>query len=154
MTFLERVCETLNRAEVGYLVVGGYAVSMHGAVRGTLDVDIALRWTRKNLEKAEATLNSIGLVSRLPLTARDLFDYRDEYLRNRNLIAWNFVNPDDLSEQLDVIINYDATGKKAVNRKLTETSVPLLNIRDLIKMKKASARPQDLEDIKALEKLI
>ena len=154
MTFLERVCDSLNRAGVGYLVVGGYAVSMHGAVRGTLDVDIALRWTRKNLEKMEVALNSIGLVSRLPLTARDLFDFRVEYIRNRNLIAWNFVNPDDISEQLDVIINYDATGKKAVNRKLTETSVPLLNVRDLIKMKKASARPQDLEDIKALEKLI
>ena len=153
MTFLERVCETLNQAGVGYLVVGGYAVSMHGAVRGTLNVDIALRWTRKNLEKTEVALSSIRLISRLPLTARDLFDYRDEYIRNRNLIAWNFVNPDDLSEQLDVIINYDATGKKAVNRKLIETSVPLLNVKDLIKMKKASARPQDLEDIKALEKL-
>lgn len=153
MIFLERVCEALNHANVRYVVVGGYAVALHGAVRGTLDIDIALRWTRKNVENAEAALNSIGLISRLPITARDVFNYRDEYIRNRNLIAWNFHNSADLSEQLDVIIAFDAKGKKAVFKQLHDTSVPVLNIKDLIGMKEASGRSQDIEDIKALEKL-
>ena len=153
MTFLERVCEILNNSKVRYVVVGGYAVALHGAIRGTLDIDVALRWTKGDLVKAEDALRKIGLVSRLPITAQDVFEYRDEYIRNRNLISWNFHNPVDLSEQLDIIINFDAKGKRAVYKRLATTSIPVLNIRDLIDMKKASGRPQDIEDIKALEKL-
>jgi len=153
MTFIERVCEMLNNSKVRYVVVGGYAVALHGAIRGTLDIDVALRWTKGDMVKAEDALRKIGLVSRLPITAQDVFEYRDEYIRNRNLIAWNFHNPVDPSEQLDVIINYDAKGKRAVYKRLATTSIPVLNIRDLIEMKKASGRPQDIEDIKALEKI-
>ena len=153
MTFLENVCETLNNSKARYVVVGGYAVALHGAIRGTLDINVALRWTKGDLGKAEDALRKIGLVSRLPITAQDIFEYRDEYIRNRNLIAWNFQNPADPSEQLDIIINFDAKGKRAVYKRLSTTSIPVLNIRDLIDMKKASGRPQDIEDVKALEKL-
>jgi len=153
MTFLERVCEALNQSGVRYVLVGGYAVSLHGAIRGTLDIDVALRWTKRDLVKTEDALQKIGLVSRLPVTALDVFEYRDEYIQNRNLIAWNFHNPVDPSELLDIIINFDVKGKRAVYKQLSATSVPVLNIRDLIDMKKASGRPQDIEDIKALEKL-
>jgi len=154
MTFLERVCSALNQADIRYVVVGGYAVALHGAIRGTLDVNIALRWTKQDLENTVSTLKDIGLVSRLPITARDVFSFRDEYIRNRNLIAWNFHNPGDLSEQLDVIINFDAKGKRAVRKQLPGAAIPVLNIKDLIAMKRGSGRPQDLEDVKALEKLI
>ena len=153
MTFLERVCEVLNKSRVRYVLVGGYAVSLHGAIRGTLDIDVALRWTKHDLTKAEEALQKIGLVSRLPVTAQDVFKYRDEYIQNRNLVAWNFYNPTDPSELLDIIINFDAKGKRADYKQLSTLSVPVLNIRDLIDMKKASGRPQDIEDIKALEKL-
>ena len=153
MTFLERLCGALNGSGVRYVLVGGYAVALHGAIRGTLDIDVAIRWTKRDLVKAENALLKIGLVSRLPITALDVFEYRDEYIQNRNLIAWNFYNPVDSSELLDIVINFDARGKRAVYKRLSTMSVPILNIRDLIDMKKASGRPQDIEDIKALEKL-
>jgi len=153
MTFLERVCEVLNRSRVRYVIVGGYAVALHGAIRGTLDVDVALRWTKHDLVNAEDALQNLGLVSRLPVTAIDVYEFRDEYIRNRNLVAWNFYNPADPSELLDIIINFDAKGKRAVYKQLSTMSVPVLNIKDLIDMKKVSGRPQDIEDIKALEKL-
>jgi hypothetical protein len=153
MTFLERLCGALNGSGVRYVLVGGYAVALHGAIRGTLDIDVAIRWTKRDLVKAENALLKIGLVSRLPITALDVFEYRDEYIQNRNLIAWNFYNPVDSSELLDIVINFDARGKRAVYKRLPTMSVPVLNIRDLIDMKKASGRPQDIEDIKALEKL-
>ena len=153
MTFLEQICVALNKANIHYVVVGGYAVALHGAVRGTLDVDIALRWTERDLVRTEMALKSIGLVSRLPVQAIDVFNYRDEYIENRNLIAWNFYNPDNLAEQLDIVINFDAKGLKRIKKKLPNGIVPILNIKDLIRMKKCSGRPQDIEDIKALEKL-
>ncbi|MDH3695185.1 MAG: hypothetical protein OER96_11520 [Gammaproteobacteria bacterium] len=126
MTFLERICEALNLAGVKYVVVGGHAVALHGAVRGTIDVDIALRWTKNNLLQTEAALQNLGLKSHLPLTAEDVYLYRDEYIRNRNLIAWNFYNPDNLAEQLDLIINYDAKGKRNIKKTIAGTAIPVL----------------------------
>ena len=153
MTFLERVCLVLETNNVPYAVVGGHAVALHGAVRGTVDIDYVIRWSLKNLVNVEEALNSIGLQSRLPIGADDIYHYRDEYIKNRNLLAWTFYNPSDLSEQVDVLINYDLTGKKTQSFQLSNQQVRVLSKRDLIDMKVASGRPQDLEDVAALERL-
>jgi len=129
-------------------------VALHGAVRGTVDVDIALTWNKKALRITEQVLSNLGLVSRLPVSAEDVFLFRDEYINNRNLIGWNFYNPDNLTEQVGVVINYDLKGKKLKRITTADSTINILNIKDLIKMKNASGRPQDIEDVKALEKLV
>lgn len=153
MTSLERICAALHDAGVAYAVVGGHAVALHGAVRGTLDIDLVLRWTQETLVRAEAALNGTGLVSRLPITAEDVHAFRDEYVSNRNLVAWNFHNPDDPLEQVDIVITYDLTGKRTKRFELASAPVVVLAIEDLIAMKRASGRPQDIEDVQALERL-
>jgi hypothetical protein len=153
MSFLSRVSKELDAAGVRYALVGGYAVALHGAVRGTVDIDIVLRWTLRDLEAAETALSSLGLVSRLPVTADSVFRFRDEYIGNRNLIAWNFYNPQDLSEQLDIVISEDLRGKRTIRVDTRNGPVQVLSRKDLIAMKRASGRPQDLADVEALEKL-
>ena len=153
MTFLERICTALRDAGVEYAVVGGHAVALHGAVRGTIDVDLVLRWTEQMLTKAETALNGIGLVSLLPVHAKEVYAFRDEYINNRNLIAWNFHNPDDPLEQVDIIISYDLAGKPTKRVSLPAGPVEVLSIEDLIAMKQRSGRAQDLEDVRALERL-
>ncbi len=153
MTILEKICGALRDAGVRYAIVGGHAVALHGVVRGTLDIDVVVRWTRATLVRAEAALNAIGLVSRLPVTAREVYDFRDEYVRNRNLTAWNFYNPDDPLEQVDIIITDDLAGKRTKAVALSTGPVRVLSVTDLIDMKRRSGRPQDLEDVRALEKL-
>lgn len=153
MTTLEKICGALQDADVRYAVVGGHAVALHGVVRGTLDIDVVVHWTRATLVRAEAALNAIGLVSRLPVTAREVYDFRDEYIRNRNLTAWNFSNPDNPLEQVDIIITDDLAGKRRKAVTLPTGPVHVLAVPDLIAMKRRSGRPQDLEDVRALEKL-
>lgn len=151
--FIVKVCRSLENAKVSYAVVGGYAVALHGAVRGTVDVDIVIAWTRENLQNAEKALNQIGLVSQLPLTAQSVFDSKDEYVEKRNLIAWHFYNPKNPLEQVDLIITYDLDSKKIETIKTSVGKINILSRSDLIEMKRKSGRPQDLEDVKALEKL-
>ncbi len=43
MTFLNQICNALQTNRVRYALVGGYAVALHGAVRGTVDVDALKR---------------------------------------------------------------------------------------------------------------
>jgi len=153
MTFLNHVCSALADNGVRYAVVGGHAVALHGAVRGTVDVDIVLTWNLKSLLAAEQALTGIGLVSRLPISADDVFQFHDEYVKNRNLIGWNFYNLSNPAELVDIVITYDLKGKKIGKVDTAGGPVNILSRTELIVMKRASGRPQDLEDVKALEKL-
>lgn len=153
MSFLSRVCHAFADRGLRYAIVGGHAVALHGAVRGTVDIDVALSWNLKSLEGAEQALTELGLSSRLPVHAEDVFRFRDEYVRNRNLIAWNFYNPHNAAEQVDIVITYDLEGKRRQRVDTSDGSVYVLSRKDLIAMKRASGRPQDLEDADALERL-
>ncbi len=93
------------------------------------------------------------MVSQLPIDAEQLFHFKDEYINNRQLIAWHFYHPKDLSKQVDLIITFDLSNKKTLTKTLNTGTVQLLNKKDLVKMKQQSARSQDLEDIKALKQL-
>ena len=153
--FIHEICLALDKAEIPYAIVGGYAVALHGAIRGTIDVDVVIQWSFKNLQDTENTFKQMGLVSLIPITAETLFHFREEYIQNRNLIAWNFYDPSNPLNQVDIIINYDL--KDEQNTKTIETSlgsIRILSLNDLIKMKKASGRLQDLEDVKALALLV
>lgn len=153
MSFLSKVCRALTEQGLRYAVVGGHAVALHGAVRGTVDVDIALTWSLKSLQGAEQALANIDLVSRLPVSAEDIFQFRDEYVENRNLIAWNFYNLNNPAEQVDIVITYDLKGRRSQRVETVDGPIRILNRKDLIAMKRASGRPQDLEDADALERL-
>jgi hypothetical protein len=118
-----------------------------------LDIDVVIDWTLSALRKTEIALNGLGLVSRLPLSADDVFGFRDEYVKNRNLVAWNFHNSADISQQVDVVITYDLTGKRRYRVPTASGPLFLLTVEDLVEMKRASGRPQDLADVEALEKL-
>jgi predicted nucleotidyltransferase len=152
--FIEKVIHTLDRHNIRYALVGGYAVALHGAIRGTVDIDIAIALTRTSLEGTEQALKAIGLESRLPVTATDVYRYREEYISNRNLVAWSFINPHNPLEVVDVLITEDAANIRTVNRQAFGTRIKVAAIPDLITLKRKARRPQDLEDIKALEKLL
>jgi len=150
--FIIQVCQALEREKVVYAGVGGYAVALHGVVRGTVDVDIAIQWNLSNLQKAERALKDLGLISLLPVDAKTIFQFRNEYIENRNLIAWNFYNPLNPTQQVDLLITYDLQGLKATKQiKTSAGTLRILNLEELIQMKLKSGRPQDLEDAKALK---
>jgi len=145
--------EALEKGKVDYAIAGGYAVALHGAVRGTVDIDIVLRWTKKNLFAAEAALGDVGLQSRLPLKGDEVFQFREEYIKNRNLLAWNFTNISNPTESVDIILTDDLKKMKIKNIRSGNMTLRVISIEDLIRMKQKSGRPQDLEDVKALRSL-
>lgn len=151
--FVHKVCDALEKAQIPYAIVGGYAVALHGIPRGTFDVDFVIKWSLQNLEKTEETLKAMGLVSRIPVNAKNIFAFRDEYIQNKQLIAWNFYDPIHPINQVDIIINYDLKGTSTKTIKTSYGKIKILSRTALIAMKNASGRPQDLEDVKSLEQL-
>lgn len=151
--FIKTVIDALNKADINYALVGGYAVALHGAVRGTVDLDFVIALDEQQYELLEKALTSIGLTPRLPVSAKEVFQFREEYINNRNLIAWSFINTNNPLELIDIIITHDANKMKTETLSADGMIINIATIDELIKMKKASGRPQDLEDIRALEKL-
>lgn len=148
--FIARVCSQLKKHKVPYAIVGGYAVVLHGVTRGTIDIDLVLKWSEKSLKNASQALKEIGLESRLPVDYDSIFNFRREYIENRNLIAWNFFNPKNPTEQVDIIIDYDLSDDQVKTIKSKYGEIKVLSKKDLIEMKKKSGRPQDIQDVIAL----
>lgn len=151
--FIKRVVQSLDKHKVRYALVGGYAVALHGVVRGTVDIDLVIGLQMGQFAAAEQAMGEVGLQPRLPVSAEDVFTFRDEYIKNRNLTAWSFYNPKNPLEVVDILITEDARKIKTIEKKVDRLRIQVASIDELIRMKKQSARPQDLEDVKALEKI-
>jgi hypothetical protein len=151
--FLFDVVKKLDEYEVPYAIVGGHAVALHGAIRGTVDIDFITEWQLENLQKIEKVMTELGLTPRLPISSMDLFKNKESYITEKNLIAWNFVNLKNPIEQIDIIITSDLTGLSIKLFEIQNQKICVLSKEELIKMKNNSAREQDLIDVKALEKL-
>ena len=151
---LLRVATALDQSRVPYALVGGYAVALHGAVRGTVDVDLVIRLREADFRRTEKALNTLGLQSRLPVTASEVFRFREEYVRNRNLRAWTFVNPSRPSEIVDVILTDDLARMDVRKIRIQNQIVRVASIADLIRMEQGTGRPQDREDVRALKRLL
>lgn len=150
--FIFQVVDALDEAGVRFAVAGGHAVALHGATRGTLDVDVVLALSKENFVAAEKALASIGLSSRLPIDAAEVFAFRKEYIERRNLIAWNFIDAKDPSRLLDIVLTWDLKPGEVARMRAGGRDIPVLSKSALIAMKKAAGRPQDLVDIEALER--
>ena len=150
---ITRLCSEFKKAKVSYAIVGGYAVALHGAVRGTMDVDFVIEQKLAAYQKVEKVLLGMGLESRLPVVAEEVFNFREEYIKNRNLIAWSFYNPKSPSEVVDIIITHDLGKMKKKKKKFRDVEIHVLALEDLIAMKSGTGRAQDREDVKALESL-
>jgi len=151
--FLLKLLRALKAAKLDYALVGGYAVALHGAVRGTVDIDLVLKQNQRAYTTLEKVLNQLGLVSKLPVTGREVFNFRDEYIKNRNLTAWCFTNPNNPIEIVDIIITHDLKDIKKKIISFQDLKIKIASIDDLIKMKSKSQRKQDQEDVKALKQL-
>lgn len=128
-------------------------MALHGAVRGTVDIDLVVVLTRSNLSAAQIALEGLGLRSRLPVDAGEVHAFREEFIKKRNLIAWSFTNPQNPAEIVDLIITHDLADLKSVSIRVMGLTIPVLSIADLIRMKEKTGRPQDREDVRALKAL-
>ena len=149
--FLYEVTDALNSAKLKFAVVGGYALALHGIVRATVDIDFVLSLTQNDFECAEKVLQKIGLQSRIPVRAQDIIKMRKEYIEERNLIAWSFVDYKNPARQIDILITKDVKDIDVEKISIGGRKIPIASLQELLKMKQESGRPQDLIDIESIK---
>lgn len=151
---LLKVAQAFDKAKLDYCLVGGMAVVLQGIARGTVDIDLVINLSLNDFQLAEKTLSYLGFQSRLPIDAKMTFQFRQEYIEKRNLIAWSFYNPKSPIDVVDILITENCKKIKTNLISVTGYKIKVASIPDLIRMKSKTGRPQDAEDVKMLKELL
>jgi len=81
------IFEALNRHEVDYVLIGGYAAQQHGAIRPTKDIDVTPSTELENLGRLAAALKDMGAGIRVNDLPQGLpFDTSAEALRGVKML--------------------------------------------------------------------
>lgn len=153
----EELLAYLDGAGVRFVVVGGIAVVIHGYARLTADIDLVIDLEAANVNRTIDALTARGFRPLLPVKAADFADEatRREWVETRNLQVFSLVDPATPSITLDLFarepIPFDELWSRAEVIDLRGHTIRIASIEDLIRMKRAAARPQDLTDVQALE---
>lgn len=153
------IFKEFNKRRIRYIVVGGIAVNLWGIPRMTYDIDLLLDMEESNLRKFLTLVRKWGFRPKIPVDIRDFADKdkREGWIRQKNMKAFCLINPAWPLSEIDIIVKAPIDYKKALKNitwvKVKNTSIPLISIDDLIKMKKNTDRKQDLADIRYLKTL-
>ncbi len=139
---LYEITDTFEKSKLKYALVGGYALALHGLVRATMDIDFVLSLRLNDFELAEASLEKIGLQTRLPIRAQDVFKMRQEYIETRNLIVWSFVDYANPSRQVDILITKDLRDLEVEKISVGGRKISVVTLRELLRLRKEADLPK------------
>jgi hypothetical protein len=129
---------------VEFLIVGGFALAVHGAPRFTGDIDLWVRPTVANSLRVERALTKFGApLATHGVTARDFEVPGAIYqmgLPPRRI---------DVLTEIDGVTFEDAWRGK-VERDVGGLRLRFLGLQELLRNKRTSARPKDLLDVELL----
>ena len=131
--------QCLNARRVEYLLIGGYAVSIHGFDRYTGDIDVRIAVSRENAERVVAALSDFGFWSA---------DFGADLFLDRGRMAHIGREPVKIEILNDVSgLEFEGAAGRAVTVSIAGLEVPVISLADLRANKLASGRAKDLADL-------
>ena len=134
---LARVCGLLNAAGVKYVVIGGFAVALHGVVRATKDIDILIEPTLRNARRALKALEGLrwGIARELDpseIVTKPITVIGDDPRVDILTLAWS--------------VRYADAAPKAERVEIDGVEIPYADLDTLIRTKQTD-RFQDKADV-------
>ena len=123
------------------MLVGGYSVILHGYLRNTGDMDLWVKKTKENYQKMLSAFQDFGM---------PVFDMTEEaFLQNPDLDVFTFGRSPVSIDLMTAVkgLEFDEVFKNAEWKKIDDLQVCTISLPDLLKAKKASNRPKDIDDI-------
>lgn len=138
---LLNLCRALEREGARYMLIGGFAVILHGLVRTTKDVDLLVDPSPENLRALKRALGSLPDNAVAEVGDRDLVDYvvvrvADEIVVDLMAAAGGVSYSEAVRDGLEI-------------REVEGVRIPLASKELLIRMKD-TVRPSDASDVAAL----
>ncbi|MBZ5640222.1 MAG: hypothetical protein LAO51_15865 [Acidobacteriia bacterium] len=134
----------LSEAGVEYLVVGAYAMAVHGVPRATGDLDVWIRPSSDNATRAIAALRRFGA---------PLQDLTTSDLCRPGTVFQIGVAPRriDMLTAIDAV-SFDEAWKARASIRVDDFEVWVIGRDALLKNKRATGRPRDRADAEQLER--
>jgi hypothetical protein len=131
--------------EVRFLIVGAYAMAVHGRPRATGDLDIWVEPTQENAERAYAALSEFGA---------PLGDLSTRDLATPGVVFQMGLPP----RRIDIItrasgLTFEEAWPRRTSGRFGPLDCPVVGLGDQITNKRATGRPKDLVDAEELEAL-
>lgn len=140
--------EELNKHNVEYLVIGGYAMGSYGHFRGTGDLDIFVNATEDNAEKLMKAACEYGIPS--DSLSKEMF------LVPKMIGIGKPPLRIEILKKLDTV-DFTYAYKKAEIKKVDGLDINVMGLDDLILLKKVAitgrSKARDAEDLSFLERL-
>lgn len=150
-----RVCSSLNRFSVEYMIVGGTAVALHGYFRHSMnengkiaekpDLDFWYNPTFENYYKLLNALEDLG---------QDISKFKEEQTPNpkKSFFRYEFDKFTlDFLPEIKGPLKFRSSFIKRDIVTMNSISVPFINYEDLIVDKRANARSKDIIDLRELD---
>lgn len=153
---LTRLFEALARHGVDYVVIGGVAIQVHGHRRTTMDLDLTPDPDPENLGRLAAALEELEARPADPaLTGGDV------PITDAERLVVAAIVPPLITRHGQVHVLKEPKGGRPFEKlrdaalvvEIDGIEVAIASLDDLIRMKRAAARPSDLEDIATLTSL-
>ena len=145
-----KILSALNRYRVQYVVIGGFAATLHGCPEQTFDLDILYADTPANRRRLLAALRAMKARWDEPLT--------DTVLQRQFVFALITKFGDlDILNEIAGVGYFERIGEGILRMRVGRLSVPVLDLPTLIRAKEAAADPNPrkqaaLEYLKVLQK--
>jgi predicted nucleotidyltransferase len=142
------ILKALNEYEVQYLLIGGYAVIVHGYDRTTGDMDIWLKPDNTNKLKLIEAFQSLGYDhdTLVDLSSSDF---------NETVMFFLGAEPFkvDFTNKIALVSFDEAYQNKLLQMMEEDFSIPVININELVLSKINTGRLKDQADIEELQKI-
>jgi hypothetical protein len=148
------ILDVLNRHQVDYVVIGGFAALVHDArIPPTQDVDVAPSARLENLDRLSEALRELGARIRTA-AAPDGLPFEHSGTSLSGVVIWNLVcaygNFDITFQPGGFPEGYAELITRAHRVRIAATEVTVADLADVIRSKEAAGRPKDLRALPAL----
>lgn len=125
---------------------------MHGHIRFTLDLDLAIQLEQKNIENFLDTISKLGYKPRQNVTMEQIKDRktREYWTENKGIFILTFIHRKDPFKLIDVFvrepIKFSCLYRSVKRIKTGKTTIPVVSINHLLRMKEIAGRSKDTMD--------
>jgi hypothetical protein len=138
----KEMLQLLIEEGVDFILVGAYALGVHGYPRATGDIDIWVKTNRKNSKKLYAVLTRFGA----PIDQIKMSDFATEGIIYQIGVIPRRI---DITTQIDGV-TYEEADKDRMIVEVEGLKLPVLSLEKLIKNKMATGREKDKLDVRLL----
>jgi hypothetical protein len=147
---LNRLIQRLCEADIGFVIVGGFAAVLHGSSLVTRDLDVCAVLTAVNVEKLRDTFRDLHPFHRLTSQKLSFLDNPDPGVEVQNLYLRTDIGPVDLLSSIRGVGDFERVYAQSAEIELFGRKCRVISLDDLIRAKEALGREKDLFAAKEL----